>query len=84
MKIKGSKEALAWHLGWDIADLKDCQYQPGRTTKAIYTIGDDYYTCIPLGQSPPKATRNDREWDWAEIKDNFVNYQGYKIFKQTV
>lgn len=34
--MKTAKEALATHLGWDMADLTDYNYQPSRFTKTVY------------------------------------------------
>lgn len=37
-------EAVATHLGWDVADVKEYVYQPSRNARQVYAIGERYYT----------------------------------------
>lgn len=41
---------LAEHFGWDVTDVRDSEYQPGRFTRKVYTLGNDYYSA---GAKPP-------------------------------
>lgn len=81
--MKTAIEALASHLNYDISELKEYRYQPSRSTKPIYSIGDDYLTCIKGKQKPAQSTeRNADEWFWEEIKNDFVNKYGFKILRR--
>lgn len=49
-------EIIAFHIGSDIADVRDARYQPSRFAKvALYTIGDYYYCAPRAGQALPKG-----------------------------
>lgn len=41
---------LAEHFGWDVADVRDNEYQPGQFTRKVYVLGNDYYSA---GKRPP-------------------------------
>lgn len=73
-----SNEALAMHLGWDVSELKDYRYQPGRTSKAVYAIGNDYM-CATKGKDKP-ATHEGIDFQWKEVPDNHLNPLGFKIW----
>lgn len=48
-------ELIAFHLGWDIADVRDERYQPTRyASPAIYNMGGDYFAA-PSNNAAPKA-----------------------------
>lgn len=37
-------DIIAWTFGSDIADVRDCAYQPTRyRAPNVYTVGNDYY-----------------------------------------
>lgn len=79
--MKTAKEALACHLGMDISDLTDYNYQPGRYTKTIYGLSHGYYVAVRSINDLPKPTRkNVTEFKWVEKVDNFVNKYGWLIF----
>jgi hypothetical protein len=59
------KHIIAATLGLDIADLGDYRYQPTKTTRPIYAIGDIY---VAAGHKPPK---DDVGSKWEEHKDQF-------------
>jgi hypothetical protein len=81
MAIKTIKEALATHLGWEYGELKDYNYQPGRFSRSVYSVGDRLYCCAKDGQSLPQPTRkNMNRVTWIEIKDDYLNKQGFKIY----
>lgn len=84
--FKNAKIALANHLGWDVADLKDCEYQRSQFTKAVYVIGNDYYCAVKNGQPLPKAKAGSTatDFNWIEIPDSFVNQFEWKIYKHTI
>lgn len=83
--MKTKKEALATHWGCDIADLKDCRYHAGRTSIPVYTSGNDYY-CSTAGDGKPaiylsRGKNQSTQWSWVEVKDDYVNSFGFKIWK---
>ena len=43
---KRADEIIAFHLGWDVADMRECRYQPSKYKVAVYACGDSYY-CAP-------------------------------------
>lgn len=51
-KIKTAKEALATHLGCDIADLTDYRYQPTCYTKAVYAVHETIMCANKSGPLP--------------------------------
>jgi len=59
------KHIIAATFGLDIAELGDYRYQPTRTTRSIYAIGDIY---VAAGRKPPK---DDVGAKWEEHKDQF-------------
>lgn len=65
-KKRSQAELVAFYLGWDIGDVRDAIYQPGRTGKTqVFTVGDDYVCCPPDGMVPPDG------WNWEQV---FVSY----------
>lgn len=80
--MKSSKEALATHLGMDMSDLSDYNYQPGRFTRAVYAVDDNYYCAVKTFNDLPKPTRKSVEpLHWREEPDPYVNKYGYHVFK---
>lgn len=53
---KRADEIIAFHLGWDVADMRECRYQPSKYKVAVYACGDSYY-CAPSNETPPKGFR---------------------------
>ncbi len=74
-----AKEALAIHLQWDMAELKEVRYHAGRTNLPVYSIGNLYMCVTRLNQKP--ATHRDINFEWVEKKDEFTNNLGYKIWE---
>jgi hypothetical protein len=69
-KRMSAAEAVANHLGWDIADVKDARYKYGHTSTPVFT-SEDYYYCASKSDGKP-ATRylaND-SWDWVQCVPN--------------
>lgn len=85
MEIKSAKSALATHLGWDIADMKECEYKHGCYSKSVYVIGNDYYCATKNTSKLPKPhSHSHQEFDWKEVVDSFVNDFGWHIFKHII
>ncbi len=81
--LKTSKEALANHLGWDIADLKDARYQSTQYNSPVYSISNDYFCATPEGKAPAKPMRKGVDpFNWVEVP-SFVNQYGFKIYKHS-
>jgi hypothetical protein len=59
------KHIIAATLGLNIADLGDYRYQPTRTTRPIYAIGNIY---VAAGHKPPKDNVGAK---WEEHQDQF-------------
>lgn len=77
--MKNAKDTLAGHIQWDIAELNEYRYQPSRTTKPIYNIGDDYLACIGIKQKAPQSNqRNADEWFWEDVKV----YDQFKVIRR--
>jgi hypothetical protein len=51
-KRRSATELVAFHLGWDMADVRDCRYQAKRGEMPVFTCGDSYYCCPPEGEHP--------------------------------
>jgi hypothetical protein len=80
--IKTAKEALAQHLGIDYADLKEQTYQPGRYSKPVYTFNESYFTVTKGSAKPAQPTREQMDAiQWQEVKNNYVNGFGFKIWE---
>lgn len=58
VRRRSAAEVIGFHIGWDIRDVSDCRYQAGRTSCAVYAIGDCYMCAPPAGQPPPNG------WHW--------------------
>jgi len=82
-RIKSKREAFATHYGLDYADTEDYRYQYGRTTQPVWVVNDKYITVSKVGQAPAKH-RNGIEWNWEEIKDEFINRDGWIIWESQV
>jgi hypothetical protein len=59
------KHIIAATLGLDMAELEDYRYQPTRTKRPIYAIGDVY---VATGLKPPKE---DVGAPWQQHPDQF-------------
>lgn len=57
------KEALATHLGWDIAEVE--YYQPGTWSRKIVTADDKWYCATRSAKSPiVRSHHGDTIDDW--------------------
>lgn len=79
--IKSSRAALAEHIGSDISELPPA-YQPGLYTKTVYAFDDCYMCATKDSKKLPKPLTKTRgsEFNWSEVKDEYVNSYGWKIF----
>jgi len=62
--MKGSS-IIAATFSTDSAGFEDCRYQPGRTSRAIYTVGNDYFA---VGKTKPK---DEVGKPWEKFSDQF-------------
>ena len=82
LKRMTSREAIATHLGMDLAELKEHHYQPGRWTRAVYSMEDGYYCAVEHNWQLPEPTRwQDGGLAWEEVPDAHINEMGWRIFK---
>lgn len=58
-------EIIATHLGWDIAEVRDCRYQPGVYRCDVFSIGDYYYA------APRATSKLPADWNWHEVGTEF-------------
>lgn len=68
-----SKTVIAATFGMDSAEMEDYRYQMTRTSKAIYAIGNAYYT---TGKNKPK---DDMGGEWKPHQDQFWAGKGNTI-----
>lgn len=80
MSIKTKRQAVAQHLGMDSSEMEDYRYHYGHTSQPVYALDDTYYCAVKKGQKPA-THREGMDWKWTEVKDDYVNGFGYKIFK---
>jgi hypothetical protein len=72
---KQAAEIIAFHLGQDLAEMKDYRYQPTVwKNPAVYTFGDDYWAA-PASGKMPKAYCHINTWKC--VGEEY----GRKIFK---
>ena len=64
MTVRTDAERIAFMMGWDIAEVRECRYQSSRYKLAVYTIGDAYY-CVPRGRAKPAG------FDWQPWKESY-------------
>lgn len=73
-KRRTAAEIIAFHLGWDIADVRDDRYQSTRyASPAIYNMGQDYFSA-PSNNTAPKA---DVGQPWEQVGE----YYGRKVYR---
>jgi hypothetical protein len=73
-KRRSAAEIIAFHFGWDIAEIRDSRYQPTRYASpavfVVYTDAGDYCCCPTEGQKLPK------DWEWSPV----ASYYGRTVF----
>ncbi len=79
--IKTAKQALAQHWQMDLDDMSHYRYKGRLTDKPVYSIDNEYYCASKGKPSKEIGTNIGDTYQWEEVKDDFVNSQGWKIFK---
>ncbi len=79
--IKTSKQALATHLGMDFADMEHYRYRGRVQTIPVYAVGNEYYCSSKTKPAKEIGSNITDELKWGEVKDDFVNRDGWKIFQ---
>lgn len=78
--IRTARQAIAIYFNCDVADVKDCIYQPTRTSIPVYTNENKYYCACKVGRKP--ATHIDGfKWDWKKANAKFIENYGWQIFE---
>ena len=73
-KRRTAAEIIAFHKGWDYAEMRDARYQSTRyANPAIYNNGGDYYAAPSNGKMP----RNYADLTWNICGEEY----GRTIFK---
>lgn len=62
--IKSARAAIAWHLGWDFAEIPDYYYQDSIWSKKIVTCGEKYYTAHKDRKDRPPVITSNRGGVW--------------------
>jgi len=79
--IKSKRDALATHLMLDFSETEDYRYHYGHTSQPVWAFTDCYYCVTRLNQKPAKHILSEIDWNWEEVKNDFINKDGYKIWK---
>ena len=77
MTKRNAANALAFHLGWDIGEVREYRYQPTRTQIPVFSIGDGYMTARPLSK-PPK---DGDDFTWKRRPDNLLEQDGWGVWE---
>lgn len=80
MKRYTTAHVLAEVFSWDYSDIQECRYQYGRTSKPVFTIGDDYYTATKIGQKPPKHSGG-LDFNWEKVESKIADSIGWQVWK---
>lgn len=78
--IKSKRDAFAQHCVLDFAETEDYRYHYGLTTQPVWAFDDCYY-CVTNESQRPAKHRDGSIWQWQEIKNDFINKDGWKIWK---
>jgi hypothetical protein len=62
--ISNSRAAIAWHLGWDYADIPEYYYQETIWSKKIVSCEDKYYTASKDKKGKPPVITSNRGSVW--------------------
>jgi len=79
MKRYSTSLVIAETFGMDYSDMKEYQYQPGRSNKPIYNMGNDYYCASKIGVKPAKHWT--MEFEWKEYKSSFADNIGWQVWE---
>ena len=76
-QARSAAEIIAFHLGWDINEVKEYRYQSTmRPGMAIYAFDEDYM-CCPAANKKPMYTE---EFPWKPLAE----WHGRTIYNCTV
>ena len=79
MKRYSTALVLAETFNFDFSEIKDYQYQAGRSDRPIYTVGDNYYCAGRIGAKPAKHWS--REFKWVRYASVFANEVGWQVWE---
>lgn len=78
--IKSKREAFAEHCMLDFSETEDYRYHYGHTSGPVWAFSECYFSVTKKGQKPP-THRSGLKWNWVEVKNDYVNKDGYIIWK---
>lgn len=78
-KRYNGKTMLAMVFGWDNSDMEDCRYQAGRTDRPVFTINEDYYCAVKIGQNPAKSY-DGVQWEWEKVESKFAESNDWQVW----
>lgn len=70
---RSAAEIIGFHLGWDIAEVREGRYQR-YINPAVYVCGGDYFASPPAGS---KAPTHDVGGPWVHVG----SYYGRDVFR---
>ena len=70
MSRKSIAQQIAEHFGCDIADIRECKYQPGHWSQAVFAgfDGNKYWSA---GRSAPRHRDGDDGIVWVSVPSNY-------------
>jgi len=70
-KRKSIAMQIAEHFGWDISDLRDYEYHPGKWSRKVYSgwSGNTYWSAG--GSTPPRYLGRDGGLTWVLVPSAF-------------
>ena len=68
--------AIASHLGWDVAEIREHRYQQHHTPCPVYTVGGEYLTATS-GKTP----KNNEDYQWQRVDSWVTEVYGNVIWK---
>jgi hypothetical protein len=74
---RSAAEIVAFHLGWEIGEMRETRYQPtAYPGMAIYAVDDTYFCCPVVGKKPKYGD----QYPWKPLAD----YYGRTVYGCTV
>lgn len=70
MNRKSTAMQIAEHFGWDVAEVREYRYQPGRWSQAVY-LGLDGNNYWSAGRRPPRYRDGDDGLKWVSVPSNY-------------
>jgi hypothetical protein len=79
MIAKNRRSAIAWHLGWDYADVGEYYYQESTWSQKIVSVGNEYYTAQREAREPKITNIHGGIWP---LKWHLVDtIDGWNVFR---